>query len=132
MKKSELPQDAGHLANFTREVCYVKNEEGKYQAELSVGWEVKSDALDNAWGDIEDRIKEARTDVKNGKLSPIAYFMELELMDFVVLSGHTGFWKWSIKRHLKPAVFAKLSDKKLLKYADAFSIPLEELKNPKI
>jgi hypothetical protein len=30
MKKSNLPQDKSDLVNFTREVCYVKNENGKY------------------------------------------------------------------------------------------------------
>ena len=54
MKKSELPQDESALVNFTREVCYVKNEEGNYQAELSTGWEVKTEALNSAWKDIEE------------------------------------------------------------------------------
>jgi hypothetical protein len=55
--------------------------------------------------------------------------MEEKLMDFTVLSGYTGFWKWQIKRHLKPAVFQKLSTKKLEKYATAFELSVSELKN---
>ncbi len=129
MKKSDLPQDESALANFTREVCYVKNEDGKYQAELSTGWEVKTEALNSAWQDIEQRIEEAKSLVKQGKKSPVYYFMELKLMDLTVLAGYTGFWKFQIKRHMKPAVFSKLSDKKLEKYAVAFDITLNELKN---
>lgn len=129
MKKNELPQDKGALENFTREVCYVKNEEGKYETDLSIGWEAKKDALDQTWLNIESRIDEARVKVIEGKSSPVLYFMELRLMDFSVLGGYTGFWKWQIKRHLKPAVFAKLSDQKLKRYADAFEIDVDKLKN---
>lgn len=130
MKKSELPQDEGHLVNFTREVCYVKNDEGKYEADLSKGWQVKNDALDNAWNDINDRIEKAKNAVLTNEASPIVYFMEKDLMDLVVLTGYTGFWKWQVKRHLKPLPFQKLSEKKLKKYADAFGISVQELKSP--
>jgi len=50
-------------------------------------------------------------------------------MDFQVLSGYTGFWKISIKKHMTPKGFSKLSDKKLAKYAEAFNITVDELKN---
>jgi hypothetical protein len=129
MKKQDLPQDKSALDNFTREVCYVKNEAGNYETDLSTGWEAKKVALDNAWDDINDRIKEAQQNVRAGISSPIAFFMEEKLMDFTVLSGYTGFWKWQIKRHLKPAVFQKLSTKKLEKYATAFELSVSELKN---
>jgi len=129
MKKTELPQDKGALDNFTREVCYVKNEEGKYEVDLSIGWEAKKAALDNAWEDIEERIAEAKQKVMAGEASPVLYFMELKLMDYSVLAGYTGFWKWQIKRHLKPIVFQHLSQKKMEKYAQAFDISIEELKN---
>ncbi len=129
MKKQDLPQDKSALDNFTREVCYVKNEAGNYETDLSTGWEAKKVALDNAWDDINDRIKEAQQNVRAGISSPIAFFMEEKLMDFTVLSGYTGFWKWQIKRHLKPTVFQKLSTKKLEKYATAFELSVSELKN---
>jgi hypothetical protein len=129
MKKEDLPQDESALGAMTREVCYVKNSDGKYTTGLSTGWEVKKDALDNAWEDIKERVEAARIAVKNGEKSPVYYFMELRIMDFQVLSGYTGFWKFNIKRHLKPGVFQLLSDQKLKRYAKAFDISLEELKN---
>ena len=52
MKKEDLPQDKSPLDNFTREVCYVKNKEGKYETSLSKGWDVKSAALDQACFEI--------------------------------------------------------------------------------
>lgn len=129
MKKNELPQDKSALENFTREVCYVKNEDGKYETDLSIGWETKKVALDRAWEDIEERVEEAKKKVISGEASPVLYFMELKLMDLSVLAGYSGFWKWQIQRHMKPSVFKSLSDKKLQKYAEAFDISVDELKN---
>ena len=49
-------------------------------------------------------------------------------MDIGIVSAYTGFWKWTIKKHLKPAVFKNLSEEKLEKYARAFNVSVEELK----
>lgn len=129
MKKEEIPQDKSALEKYTRDMLYVKNADGKYTTALSTGWEVKKVALDNAWEDINERVKETALAVKNGEKSPVAYYMELKLMDLTLLSAYTGFWKFNIKRHMKPSVFAKLSDEKLTRYAKAFDITLQELKN---
>ncbi len=128
MKKEDVPQDPSALVGVTRDVCYVKDANGKYTTDLSIGWDVKKQALDNAWDDIHERVKEAALKVKNGETSPVNYFMELKLMDLTLLSGYTGFWKWTIKRHFKPSVFKSLSESKLKKYAEAFDISVDELK----
>ena len=91
----------------------------------------KSTALDVAWEDIEQRIAEANKKYEQ-RSSPILYFMELRLMDTAIVAAYTGFWKWQIKQHLKPAVFEKLSEKKLQKYAEAFNVSVEELKTMKV
>lgn len=129
MKKEDLPQDESALKKMTKELMYVKDKDGKYTTDLSTGWEVKTTALDNAWDDIKERSEEARLAVKNGEKSPICYFMEVKLMDVTILSGYTGFWGFTIKRHMKPTVFKSLSDKKLSIYAKAFEISIDELKN---
>ncbi len=129
MKKEDTPQDPSALVGVTRDVCYVKDENGKYTTDLSIGWDIKKQALDNAWEDIHDRITEAALLVKTGKKSPVYYFMELRLMDLSVLSGYTGFWQFTIKRHFKPKAFKTLNDKVLLKYSQAFDISVDEFKN---
>lgn len=129
MKKEDLPQDPGALDKFTREVVYVKNEDGKYETALSRGWNVKKDALDSAWVEVNERIEDARKAVANGEKSPVYYYMEFRLMDMTVLSGYTGFFPFFIKRHMKPSVFEGLSQRKLEKYAKAFDISVDELKN---
>jgi len=132
MKKKDLPQDPSALKNFTREVCYVKNSEGKYEADLSSGWSVKNEALDNAWEDINQQIEEAKKAIIAGEKSPIYFYFVKTLMDFQVLSGYTGFWKFSIKKHMTPKGFKKLNEKKLSIYATAFDISVDELKNFKL
>lgn len=129
MKKEDVPQDPSALLGVTRDVCYVKDKDGKYTTDLSIGWDVKKQALDNAWDDIKERVEAAALQVKNGEISPVFYFMEKKLMDLTLLSSYTGFWKWTIKRHFKPSVFKNLSDTKLAIYAKAFDISVEELKN---
>jgi len=131
MKKEEIPQDDGALNKLTKELSYAVDEKGNYTTGLSTGWEVKITALDVAWGDIEKRIKDAHQKVINGEASPVLYFMELKLMDLSIVSSYTGFWKWQIKRHLKPSVFKNLSAGKVKKYADVFEITVEELKTMK-
>lgn len=129
MKKEEIPQDPGALGRVTKEVSYVVDDTGKYTTGLSTGWDIKIKALDVAWNDIEKKVAEARQKVLNNEASPLLYFMELKLMDMQIVSAYTRFWKWQIKRHLRPRIFKKLPDKKLQKYAAAFDITVEELKN---
>ncbi len=131
MKKEDIPQDKSALDNFTRELYYVKNKNNKYETGLSTGWDIKKEALDNAWDEVNLRIEDAKKAVKEGRKSPIYYFMELNLMTISILSGYTGFRKFSVKRHIKPNIFNKLSDKKLSIYASNFNISIDELKNYK-
>lgn len=132
MKKEEIPQDDGALNKLTKEVVYAVDSSGNYSTELSTGWDVKTKALDVAWEDIQKRIEDARQKVLRNEASPILYFIELRLMDIGIVAAYTGFWKWTIKQHLKPAVFKKLTDKKLQQYADAFNVSVEELKTMKV
>ena len=128
MKKENVPQDLSALGKITKEVCYATDESGKYTTQLSQGWDVKINALDVTWNDIQQKINVARERVLHNDASPILFFMEKNVMDIGILSSYTGFFKWQIKRHLKPAVFKKLSTKKLNKYAEVFNITIDELK----
>jgi len=132
MKKEDIPQDNGALNKLTKEIVYAVDSSGNYSTELSTGWEIKTTALDVAWKDIEERIENAKQKVIKGEASPVLYFMELRLMEIGIVAAYTGFWKWTVKQHLKPSVFKKLSEQKLKKYAEAFNISVEELKTMKV
>ncbi|HRB39588.1 MAG TPA: hypothetical protein PKX86_02610 [Bacteroidia bacterium] len=126
MNKKDIPQDHSALVNYIKELCYAVGEDGQYTTANSTGWDVKTNALNLAWQDIEQRIVTAYSQVKNREVSPILYYMELRLMDIGILSAYTGFWKWTIKRHLKPSVFVKLDNNALI-----FEIDVEDLKTEK-
>ncbi|RLJ34449.1 hypothetical protein CLU97_3963 [Chryseobacterium sp. 7] len=130
MKKQDLPQDESNLksANMT-EVLYVTDENDNYTTANSTGWDAKKAALDESMELIYERIEEAKQNVAHNVASPIAYFMELNKMDLGVLASYVGMWQWRVKRHFKPKVFKTLSENVLKKYADAFGISVDELKN---
>ena len=128
MNKENVPQDMSALGKITKEVCYAVDESGRYATQLSSGWEVKKDALDVAWADINERVAAAREKVLRKEASPVLFFMEYRLMDLQLLASYTGFWQWQIKRHLKPETFNNLSEKKLQKYASAFNVSVADLK----
>jgi len=130
MKKDEVPQDEGNLSKKNvRELLYATDEQGNYTTALSKGWEPKTIALTKAMDDISERMEAAKIQVREGNASPILYFMEAAKMDISILASYVGIWKWRVKRHFKPLVFAKLSDKTLQKYADALDIDVHQLKN---
>lgn len=128
MKKDDVPQQLGALGKITKEVCYVTDEQGKYITELSKGWDVKTNALDITWDDIDRKAAAAKEKVLRNEASPILFFMEKNVMSIGILSSYTGFFKWQIRRHLKPGIFNKLSIKKLDRYAAVFNVTPDELK----
>ncbi|MDX1279160.1 hypothetical protein [Oceanihabitans sediminis] len=130
MKKSEVPQDKSNLESANlRELCYAVDENGEYTTAHTTGWDPKTIALNNAIEEINQRVEEAKNRVLNNQTSPIEYYMELHKMDLPILASYVGLWKWRVKRHFKPKVFNKLSNKLLQKYADVFEISIDQLKN---
>lgn len=131
MKATEVPQDdANLLEGKTTVIRYATNENGEYTQVQTVGWEPENIALQQAWDIIHEKIEKAKQDIKDGLKSNIAYFMELNQMDMMLMTSHTGFWKWTIKKHLSPSGFLKMNEKDLKKYAQAFNISVDELKKP--
>ncbi len=129
MKKNEVPQDNEglHEGKF-RDLCYAVDEDGNYVAVHSTGWTPKNAALKQAWAEVNDKIEEIKNEVIAGKLSPLAYHMEKNIMEVKLLSQYVGIPKRKIRRHLKPKYFNNLDLETLQKYADLFNITLDELK----
>ena len=88
---------------------------------------MKNVALEASLGRLQEQIDEAKEDAIAGRKSPIIYYMLLNRMDWAVLADAMHCWQWVIKRHAKPSVFKKLSDKTLQQYAEVFGITVEEL-----
>lgn len=130
MKREQVPQDDDNLMEGrTREVCYAVDEKGNYVQVLSSGWEPKNAALLQAWEQINAEAQEALAQIKAGKVSPLAFFMARCMFDVKLLSDYTDIPKRKIKAHLDPENFRQLDEATLGKYAEAFSISIEELIN---
>lgn len=129
MKRHQVPQDDDRLMDGRgREVCYAVDEEGNYVRELSVGWEPKNAALQQAWEQIHEEVRAAEELVRTGKASPLVYFMAKNMFDVKLLSQYTGIPKRKIKAHLEPESFRRMDPSMLEKYAEALDISPEELR----
>lgn len=123
MKKDEVPQDGNNMHHGTfKQLFYAVDQSGEYTPATSVGWEPENVALEQAWEEVELRVKETKAKVDAGELSPIAYYMERTLLDLPLLASKAGKFQWQVKRHMKPAVFKKLGHSMLERYAQIFGI----------
>jgi hypothetical protein len=131
MKINEVPQDREDFKGKSevRKLMYATRDDGSYASVNSEGWEVENLATRQAWEAAIEDLAAVERDVRAGRLSPIPYFMQKCLMELPVLARHMGKWQWQIKRHFKPAVFAKLPQPILEKYSKVFRISIEELIN---
>lgn len=131
MNVNEVPQDPKNFkgAEQMKKLMYATDKDGKYTGVVSSGWEAENEATKQAWDDVDETLAKVEAQVKAGELSPIAYFMQKSLMELPLLAKYVGKWQWQVKRHFKPSVFNKMDASLLQKYADVFSITVEELRN---
>ena len=126
MEINDIPQDNSKIFRGQRKVVYA-TQNGNYQTGTSSGWETEEFATEQAVEELNQLTAEALDAVKRGEKSPLFYYMYRYRFDLPSLAQATGFWQWQIKRHFKPSVFAKLSDKVLERYADVFGVAILEL-----
>ena len=130
MKSKDVPQDdADMMQGKFREPVYSLDKDGNYTTVKSVGWDPKNEVMQEAWDVANEKIEDVKQKVIAGELSPIAYYLEKNLMDVSLLANYMGLWRWTIKKHFKPKNFKKLSSEVLEKYAKVFDITKEELTN---
>ena len=128
MEINDIPQDNSKIFRGQRKVVYPP-EKGTYQTATSNGWETEEFATEQAVEELNQLTAEALDTVKRGEKSPLFYYMYRYRFDLPSLAQATGFWQWQIKRHFKPSVFAKLSDKVLSRYAEVFGVAISTLKD---
>jgi hypothetical protein len=129
MQKKEVPQDKGLTEGLYEDICYALDENGNYTVVPTTGWQPKTDAMLQAWDVIHEKVEQARQLVLSGELSPIAYYMEKNLMDVKLLADYAGLPKRKVRKHLKPDQFEKLDIEILKLYTETFGISVETLLN---
>ena len=128
MDINEIPQDDSKIFRGQKKVIYA-TQNGHYKTGTTTGWNTEEFVTEQAVEEFNQLANEALDAVKRGEKSPLFYYMYLYRFDLPTLAQTTGFWQWQIKRHFKPSVFAKLSDKVLGRYADIFGISVEKIKH---
>lgn len=128
MKKIEVPQENNSTLNGQRKVMYGTDENGEFQR-INYASSVEEFATITAVQEYKELEKECLEDIKNNIASPIKYFMYKNRMDLPTLSSVVDMFSFRVKRHLRMEIFRKLNDKILEKYAKAFGIKIEELKD---
>jgi hypothetical protein len=132
MKIDEVPQDEAYMIKGKiRDVCYALDKDGHYTSTLSMGWKPKNEAIGLAWEEVYHRVEEVRQQVQAGRLSPLAFYMELNIMNPSILASYTGIHRWKVRRHLKMKYFLNLKQEVLEKYAGALNITAAELVDTK-
>ena len=129
MDKQSVPQDASPTYGGLRKLLYAVDENGNYTGVPSSGWEAESFSTELAVSEINRQRDHAWARARAGQTSPLEYHMYRNRMDFDTLVMVSGMWRWRVRRHFKPHVYAKLSDKVLTRYAEAMGVSVERLKS---
>ena len=128
MDINEIPQDDSKIFRGQKKVIYA-TQNGHYKPGTTTGWDTEAFVTEQAVEEFNQLTNEALDAVKRGEKSPLFYYMYRYRFDLQTLAQTTGFWQWQIKRHFKPSVFAKLSNKVLGRYAEVFGVSMEEIKH---
>lgn len=128
MDKESVPQDASPTYGGLRKLLYAVDEKGDYTGVRSSGWEAESFSTELAVAELERLRDDAWQRARDGKTSALEYHMYARRMDFHTLATITGLWRWRVRRHFRPAVFARLSDKMLMRYAAAMGLTVAHLR----
>ena len=130
MRDNEVPQEGNSTLDGHRKAVYARGDDGKLHLVASAGWEVEEIVTRQAVEDLERLTEDARQRVLAGQTSPLEFHMHRVRMDVPLLAQASGLWQWRIRRHFRPAIFARLSPRLLQRYAEAMGISIDRLKKP--
>jgi len=133
MDINHVPQDDISTYAKNKKAIYATNKNGEYCVIASSGWDVEGEATLQALDALKKQTEEAYQLVIDGIMSPLYYHMYSQRMDIGVLAQSVGTFQWRVKRHFKPLIFKKLSDKWLTRYAEALGLEIDTIKTlPKV
>lgn len=126
MDIKDIPQDNSKIFRGQKKIIYATRN-GNYESGTTSGWDDEEFATQQAVEELNQQTEQALQAVKNGEKSPLYYLMYKYRFDEQSLAQATGFWQWQIRRHCKPEVWVKLSQKKLENYAGVFGVSVDKL-----
>ena len=122
MRPDEIPSQSAPLYEGATKAAYVVGPDGRYTIVPNGGTEAEVTVTEAAVAWFEQQAEAARLRVLAGETSPLDYHMWRRRMDVPTLAQATGYWRLTVRRHLRPKVFANLSREKLEHYASAMGI----------
>jgi hypothetical protein len=128
MDKTQVPQDNSHTYGGHKKLLYATDEHGEYMGIASSGWEAETIATDSALDLLQQQQAEAWRRAQRGDTSALEYYMVYRRMDVALLAQTSGIFQWRIRRHFRPEIYARLSDKLLLRYGEALGLDVATLK----
>jgi hypothetical protein len=127
MKKDEVPQQNAKAFMGHSKLLYAVDEGGRYVPAPCNGWEAEEIVLDQAIAEYVRQAGDAWQRAKAGDASTLEYHMFKQRMDVVLLAQSTGFFKWRVRRDLRPGAFQKLPASRRERYSDALGVPAADL-----
>ena len=103
-----------------RELFYSFDRETGFTRKVGYQYSANQEIIRQSWDAAEERLEAVRQKVLSGGVSPIAYHMERCLMEVPMLAAYMEISSWRVRRHLRPGVYKKLSDKMKSRYAAVF------------
>ena len=129
MDLQNVPQEGNKTLGGYRKAVYAKDADGHIVAVASKGWEVEEIVTSQAVEEMHALAETARQNAISGSSSPLEYWMYVRRMDLLLLAQSTGIWRWRIRRHLRPEIFASLSPGLLTRYAEALGMTAQQLQH---
>lgn len=127
MNINDVPQEGNATLAGLRKAVYARDADNRIVTVASTGWEVEEIVTRQAADIFGAYTAAARARVLAGISSPLEYWMYAQRMDLATLAQSSGIWRWRIRRHFRPALFARLSPALLNRYADALGLSRQTL-----
>lgn len=128
MDSRDVPQEGNATLGGHRKALYARGADGRIGVVPSAGWEAEEIVTLQAVDVFDGYARAARGRVLAGLSSPLEYWMYARRMDLATFAQSSGVWRWRIRRHFRPAVFAGLAPALLERYAVALGITPEALR----
>ncbi|MCL2075585.1 MAG: hypothetical protein FWH15_03950 [Betaproteobacteria bacterium] len=127
MDATDVPQEGSATYGGQLKAVYARTHDGRLGLVQSRGWEVEETVTLQAVRAFEELTAAAIERVRAGQSSPLEVHMYRARMDISLLAQASGLWRWRVRRHLRPTVFARLSKALRARYAEVLGIEPEQL-----
>ncbi|MDR2926381.1 MAG: hypothetical protein LBU76_10630 [Azoarcus sp.] len=122
MNAADVPQENSATYGGHLKAVYARTRNGQLALVQTCGWEAEETVTRQAVQMFDALAAAAQERARAGQSAPLEAHMYRARMDIALLAQATGLWRWQVRRHFRPAVFARLSEGLRERYAQALGI----------